>query len=72
LSYTIQVDALERETLAFAGAFVAQGGVLEESPLVEARRSFDAWLLSDGDAAPPNDLMVMRRALGLKEARDGG
>lgn len=64
LSYTLQVDALEREALAFAAAAATQG-VRPWTILVEAREAFDAWLTGD-ETAELNDTQVMKRVLGLK------
>ncbi len=73
MSYTLQLDALERETLAYigvAGTMLAQGAEGVEFPsFAETKAQFDEWLLSEVEVGQATDMpdQVMRRALGIKE-----
>lgn len=67
LSYTLQLDEIERETLALVGPITAariQGADVEIPTLAGAREHFNAWLLSD-EGGDDSDNAVMLRALGL-------
>jgi hypothetical protein len=70
LSYTLQLDAIERETLAVVGAIATakiQGADIDVPTLAEARTHFNTWLLSDDDDGDDSDDAVLKRALGLRK-----
>lgn len=72
MSYALQWEALERETLAYigvAGAALAAGAEGVEIPtLSETRRQFDEWLLADEDGDDDgSEESAMRRALRPRE-----
>jgi hypothetical protein len=61
--YALQVDRLERETLAL----IVGGATVDGKPLslTEVRASFDASLTAIPAAGPDGDELALRRALGV-------
>jgi hypothetical protein len=71
LSYALQLDAIERETLALigvVGAARAQGADVDIPTLAEAKAHFDEWLLGDLDGTD-DDEKTLKSALGLSIGR---
>lgn len=71
LSYTLQVEELDRITAANYQAAVmaqAQGAKVEVPNIAAVRRQFDEWLMEDPGDVDQTELIKMR-ALGVSKGR---
>lgn len=65
MAYVLQVEALERHSVAISAALVSAGAKEALEVVGERRAAFDDWLVSDPGVTVDSKLYELRRELGV-------